>query len=137
MTYAVSAALQTAVYQSLTGDTTLDGLVGDAIYDAVPAGGLPATYVTLGPEEVTDKSDQTGAGALHKFTVSVVTGQPGFAAAKTVAAAICDALDGADLSLSRGRVVGLWFEKATAGRDGSSDKRRRVDLQFRARVEDD
>ena len=137
MTYAVSAALQAAIYQALAADAGLSALVGDAIYDAVPAGGLPATYVSLGPEEVTDRSDQSGSGAVHRFTVSVVTGQAGFAAAKTVAAAVCDALDMADMPLTRGRVVGLWFEKATAARDGSNAKLRRVDLKFRARVEDD
>ncbi|WP_158967908.1 DUF3168 domain-containing protein [Chachezhania sediminis] len=137
MTYAISPALQRAVFQALSADAALTALVGTAIYDAVPSGGVPTTFVSLGPEEVEDRSDATGAGAAHRFTVSVVTTEAGFEAAKTVAAAICDALTDASLTLTRGRLVGLWFERAAASRDGSNANRRRVDLRFRARVEDD
>ncbi len=44
MSYSVSAALQAAVYQALIGDASLAGLVGTAIYDAIPTGTLPVTY---------------------------------------------------------------------------------------------
>ena len=135
MTYAVASALQGAVFQRLNGDAPLVGLVGDAIYDAVPAGTPKGTFVSLGPEDVRDRSDQTGSGAEHDFVVSVVTDAAGFQTAKAVAAAISDALIGADLVLTRGRLVGLWFVKAVARR---ADKGvvRRIDLTFRARVED-
>ncbi len=136
MSYGMAAALQSAVYQHLQGDAGVSGLVGTAIYDALPPGGLPQTYVSLGPEDVRDRSDSTGDGALHRFTVSVVTESAGFGAAKSVAAAICDALVDADLSLSRGRLVGLWFERAVAKRTGKAGRIRRIDLRFRARVED-
>lgn len=136
MSYGMAAALQSAVYQHLLADTGVSTLVGAAVYDALPAGDLPQTYVSLGPENVHDRSDGTGDGALHRFTVSVVTETAGFGAAKTVAAAIGDALMGADLSLSRGRLVGLWFERAAAKRTGRAGRIRRIDLRFRARVED-
>jgi len=136
MSYGVAAALQAAVYQQLLADADVSALVGAAVYDALPAGVLPATYVSLGPETVRDRSDKSGAGALHVFTVSVVTETAGFGAAKAVAAAITDALTGAGLSLSRGRLVGLWFDRATARRTGSGGSIRRIDLRFRARVED-
>lgn len=135
MTYALSAALQSAVYAALSEDLALSALVGNDIYDAVPTGKLPDTYVSLGREEVRDASDQTGAGALHRFDVSVITSQPGFAHAKEVAAAVSDALHNADLSLSRGRLVFLRFERAEARR---IDRRanREILLRFRARVDD-
>ncbi len=136
MSYGMAAALQTAVYQHLLADTGVSALVGTAIYDALPAGDLPETYVSLGPENVTDRSDKTGGAALHRFTVSVVTQTAGFGAAKTVAAAIGDALTGANLTLGRGRLVGLWFERAAALRTGKAGRIRRIDLRFRARVED-
>ena len=136
MSYGMAAALQSAVYQRLLADTSVSALVGVAIYDALPAGDLPTTYVSLGPENVSDRSDQTGGGALHRFTVSVVTETAGFGAAKAVAAAITDALTGVDLTLSRGRLVGLWFERASARRTGKAGRIRRIDLRFRARVED-
>jgi len=135
MSYASTAALQAAVYQRLMEDATLSALAGGAIYDAVPPGPLPDLYVTLGAEDVRDRSDGTGAGALHRFTVSVVTGAAGFQAAKAVAAAISDALAGADLGLARGRLVAIWFQRARARREGVGNLRR-IDLTFRARVDD-
>ena len=135
MSYGVAAALQTAVYQALVADVTLTGMVGSAIYDAAPTGSLPSLYVSLGPEDVTDASDKTGAGARHEFTVSVVADTAGFLTAKQVATAISDVLVDADLTLSRGSLVGLYFVSAKARRVQDSDVRR-IDLKFRARVED-
>lgn len=135
MSYATAAALQEAVFQQLTADSALGALVGTAIYDALPVGNLPTTYVTLGPEDARDRSDKSGPGAWHRFTVSVITEGEGFFAAKQVAAAINDALVGADLTLTRGRLAGLHFFRARARREGTGDLRR-IDLTFRARVDD-
>jgi len=136
MSYAMSGALQAALYTTLTEDAALTGLVGSDIYDAVPTGTLPETYVSLGREQVQDASDQSKSGALHRLEISVITTQPGFARAKQVAAAISDALHGADLALSRGRLVFLRFERAQARRIDSSSARE-ILLRFRARVDDD
>jgi hypothetical protein len=135
MSYALAGALQAAVFAQLRGDATVAGLVGDAVFDAAPPGALPALYVSLGPEIVRDRSDKSGAGAEHEFIVSVVSDAAGFAGAKAVAGAISDALVGAELVLARGRLVGLWFLRARAQRVGGGE-RRRIDLTFRARVED-
>lgn len=137
MSYAMAAGLQAAVFQRLTADAGVAALVGAAVYDAAPPGDLPPTYVTLGPEEARDASDRTGNGARHRFTVSVVSEVAGFAAAKAVAGAVCDALEDAPLALARGRLVGLWFERASARRSGPAGQVRQIDLRFRARVEDD
>ncbi|MEM9343447.1 MAG: DUF3168 domain-containing protein [Pseudomonadota bacterium] len=136
MSYGMSAALQEAVYAQLSGDAAVAAEVGTAIYDAVPAGDVPELYVSLGPEDVRERCDKTGGGAEHRLIVSVVTRQPGFQGAKRAAATVTDALDGADLTLSRGRLVALWFERARARRVSKGDVRR-IDLTFRARVEDD
>jgi len=133
MSYGGSAALQSAVYGRLIGDTNLSALVGGAIYDAPPAGALPPLYVTLGPEDVRDRSDATSGGAWHRFTVSVVSDAAGFAVAKEAAAAVGDALTDADLTLDRGHLAALNFYRARARRD---DQLRRIDLTFRARVQD-
>lgn len=135
MSYAVSAALQTAVYQVLVSDAGLGALVGSAIYDAVPPGILPPLYVTLGAEDVRDRSDQTAGGAEHSLTVSVITDAAGFHGAKQAAAAISDALVDADLSLTRGHLINLRFHRARARREGTGGIRR-IDLSFRARVDD-
>jgi hypothetical protein len=135
MSYGVSAALQQAVYQRLTADTTLDGLVSGAIYDSAPPGIVTGTYVSLGPEDVSERSDVTGHGALHEFTISVVTDAAGFQQAKDVAVAISDALVDATLVLARGALVYLNFHRARARRVEDADMRR-IDLVFRARVQD-
>lgn len=136
MSYAIAGALQAAVYQHLLADPRVNALVGNAVYDALPAGDLPTVYVALGPENVRDRSDRDGAGAEHRFTVSVVTNASGYGIAKDVAGAVSDALVDAELGLSRGRLVGLWFARAQARRDGKAGRVRRIDLRFRARVED-
>ncbi|MFN6951052.1 MAG: DUF3168 domain-containing protein [Albidovulum sp.] len=135
MSYGAAAALQSAIYQRLTADSALDALIGGAIYDSVPPGVTTGTYVSIGPEDAQDASDQTGRGAWHEFVVSVVTDQAGFREAKAAAAAVSDALTGATLVLARGRLVGLWFVKARARRVEKADMRR-IDLTFRARLED-
>ena len=135
MSYGAAAALQAAIYQRLMADSTLDALVFGAIYDSVQPGTLTGTYVSIGPEDVRDASDQVGRGAVYEFTVSVVTDQAGFQIAKAAAAAVSDALTGATLVLARGRLVGLWFLKARARRVEKADVRR-IDLTFRARIED-
>ena len=134
MSYGVAAALQGAVYQALCDDAALAALVGSAIHDAAPGGTPTGTWVSLGPEEARDASDKTGGGAVHDFTVSVISDAAGFAAAKAAAAAVSDALVDAPLVLARGRLVGLWFVRARAAR-AAQGSLRRIDLTFRARVE--
>jgi hypothetical protein len=135
MSYGMAAALQAAIWQHLVADAALSVLVGGAIHDAAPQGAVPDLYVVLGPEDVRARGDGTGAGAEHRVTVSVVSAAAGFLAAKDAAAAVSDALDGAALSLDRGRLVALGFLRARArrSRDG---QRRWIDLTFRARVDD-
>lgn len=136
MSYGMAAALQTALYQHLVADAAVTAQAGGAVYDALPAGALPQIYVTLGPEEVRDRSDRDRGAAVHRFTVSVHGNGAGFAAVKALAAAVSDALSGADLVLDRGRLVGLWFDRATARRSGGAGSGRRIDLRFRALLED-
>ena len=135
MSYGVAAALQAAIYQRLMGDNALDALVNGAIYDSVPPGTMTGTYVSIGLEDARDASDQVGRGAFHEFVISVVTDDAGFQIAKAVAGAVSDALSDATLVLARGRLVGLWFLKARARRVEKADTRR-IDLTFKARVED-
>ncbi len=135
MSYAMSGALQAAIYARLTQSAAVAALVGGDVYDALPTGTLPETYVSIGREQVSDASDQSGNGALHRLDISVITTQPGFAGAKQVAGAISDALHDADLTLARGNLVFLRFERAQARRVASSSARE-ILLRFRARVDE-
>lgn len=135
MTFALSASLQKAVFTQLSGEAEIIEIVGPNIYDAVPAGAEPEVFVLIGEEVVRDRSTKTSDGAHHDFTVSVFADQHGFSTSKTLAAIICDSLLSADMELDRGRVTGIWFRRAQTRR-GRSPDRRRIDLQFRAHVED-
>lgn len=132
MSYASASALQAAVFAALTADAQVQALSGGAVHDALPPGPVPGLHVTLGPEEVRAASDKTGAGALHDFTVSVISDGAGFAAAKALAVAVSDVLDGAALSLARGHLVALQFRRARARRVGTG---REIVLGFRARID--
>ncbi|QJF51505.1 DUF3168 domain-containing protein [Roseobacter ponti] len=136
MSYAMSGALQAAIYGALTADPALSALVGADIYDAVPTGTVPDTYVSLGRESARDASDQTGAGAVHTIEISVITTQPGFAGAKKIAGAVSDVLHDADLTLERGRLIFLHFTQARAQRIDAAAGRE-IRLRFRARVSDE
>jgi hypothetical protein len=130
MSYAAAPALQQAVFQRLTA---WPALVGVATYDAVPANAT-GTFVLIGPEEVRDQSDKSGAGAEHQMVISVITDATGFLSIKTTAADISDALIGAPLALSRGQLVSLFFVRASARRIEEGETRR-IDLTFRAWVQ--
>lgn len=137
MSYAASYALQGAIYQLLRLDPVLAGLVGDAIFDAMPVDAPAGPHVAIGPEEVTEAGDATARGAQHDFTISVLSGSDeaaGFAGVKAVAVAVTDALENDELIMSRGRIAGLWFLRARARRVENSVARR-VDLTFRALID--
>ena len=134
MSYGSSVALQTAVYGRLTSDAGLVALVGAAIYDSVPAGSLPESYVSLGVEEARARRDTTGSIAEHDFVLSVVSSAAGFAKAKAVAAAATAALEISGIVLEEGRLMDLRFVSARARRVRDADVRR-IELRFRARID--
>ncbi len=136
MSYAIATALQEAVYQRLANDTELVGLIGPSVFDTLPQGPVPEVYVAIGREDVRDRSSKTGAGAIHRFDVSVVAERGGFARAKAAGVIISDALVDADIALSRGQLVSLRFQRARARRTQSGEARR-IDLTFQAIVSDD
>lgn len=135
MSYALAAPLQAAIHARLSGDAAVAALCDGKVFDAPPDGPLPPVYVAIGQEDVRDASDQTGRGALHRFTVRVVDAGGGFFAAKQLGAAVDAALTGAPLAMSGGRVLALGFERARArrNRDGL---RREIELRFYARLDE-
>ncbi|WP_425090962.1 DUF3168 domain-containing protein [Tropicimonas sp. S265A] len=134
MSYASASLLQAAVYQTLATDPAVSAMVGSAIYDQVPAGTLPSTYITLGPETATQVSDRTGRSTRHDFSISVNTDASGFLSIKDVAGVVTDALQDATLVLPNGAVSVLEFQRARARRIGNGALRQ-IDLRFRARVD--
>ena len=134
MSYGSAAELQQAVYQALLVDAEVMAKSGGAIYDAVPSGLVPPLYLSLGAEDATARYDGGGSIARHRVTVSVISDAAGFQAAKLLAAAVCEALDGSAPALDHGQVLDLHFEQARARRAGRNRKRR-IDLRFAALVD--
>lgn len=131
MSYQAAVALQAAVFGALSAAPALAGV---SVVDAMPPGTTPGTFVLIGPEVAVDQSDGTGAGAEHRFTVSVISDAAGFLTAKTVAAAVSAALTAGGMALTTGHLVSLGFQRAVARRLDEGTVRR-IDLTFRARVE--
>lgn len=131
MSYQAAAALQTAIFGALTAAPALAGV---SVVDAMPPGTSPGTFVLIGPEVAVDQSDGTGAGAEHRFAVSVISDASGFMTAKTVAAAVSQVLLSGGMTLGTGHLVSVNFQRAVAQRldEGAT---RRIDLTFRARVD--
>ena len=137
MTYALAWPLQETIYACLTSDPNVSALIGGALYDSPEhsAAGADEVYATLGDETVTPRSDSDQGGATHQVTISIHAADRGFARAKQVAGAVCDALIDADLPLSRGVVIGVFFLGASTAREDQGASRR-IDLRFRILVED-
>lgn len=138
MTYVLAEPLQRAVFDALSGDAALQGLIGSEIYDApLPLDNttMPSEYVTIGGEVVSNRASMTEDGALHDFEVIVHSNASGFVSSKKIAGAICDVLLDAQLTLSRGQLIYLRFLKARAD-VGRSPAKRKISLKFRAFVED-
>lgn len=136
MSYFSAAPVQAAVFTALSTDTALAALIGDRIFDgptqAPDASALP--YVILGDERVRDWSSQTHRGSRHDLVISVHSDAASFAGAKTVAGAVAQALDGADLTLGAGHLVQLQFLAARAKR-ALSPAARQIEMTFRALVQ--
>jgi len=138
MSYAMSDALQRAVYDRLSGDPALAAFSGLTVFDAaLPAvpGSADELHITIGEERVRDISTKTSTAARHDLAVSVHVFGEGFTRAKQAAGAVCDALLGADLVPSRGAVTDFQFLSAAAEK-GRVGEPRRVVLRFRAYIED-
>ncbi|MBM2576814.1 DUF3168 domain-containing protein [Jannaschia sp. Os4] len=135
MSYAMAGGLQAGLFDLLTTDVGMQGLVGGAVFDAVPKP-APDLFVALGPEIAEGRSDASGAGAVHEVALSVVTTRAGYADAKAVAARISEVIEGGGMTLPRGRVAAARFVKARARVD-EGEGVRRIDMRFRLRVQDD
>ena len=137
MSYAMSAALQEAVFAALSGNSALTALVA-GIYDAPPLsnGDVPGgTYITLGDESAKERSSASHKGSTLDFEVNIHSDFAGFSVAKQVAGLVVDTLDWAEPVLSRGSIVNLKFLKSRARR-GVAPETRRIALVFRAILDD-
>jgi hypothetical protein len=136
MSYLYGQELQVAVYQALINHTELSTVSGGHIYDALPAGIAPETYVLIGEDKTTDRSDMTAKAARIDITLTVVSSSDGFSQAKLIAAEICNALEETPLVLSAGKVAEFQFRSAKTRRD-TANLKRRIDLIFRTLIDEE
>lgn len=95
-----SLPVQAAVYAALTGSAALATAFGDAprVYDRVPqddTGRITAAfpYVAIGEDQVTSEADACHDASSIFVTVHVWSRAVGKVEAKTIMAAVCQALD--------------------------------------------
>lgn len=82
MTVFSQLPLQQAIYDTLTGDATLMGMV-TGIYDRPPQGSA-FPYITLGDTDVADWSTKTTAGTEHRSTLHAWSREGGRAQAAAI-----------------------------------------------------
>ena len=134
MSFQSSQALQKAVFGHLSSDPSITNIVGGAIFDAAPPNQTYGTYITLGDEDVRAQQGFDTVITTHKFRISVITNQGGFASAKDLAGRVSDRLTNAELALETGQLIDMHLETARAYKT-KGNTARKVDLSFKALIE--
>jgi len=117
MPTAASAALRAAIYDALTADAALTGLLGGPkIYDEPPRGAA-FPYVTLGETRVADYSTGTEAGEEHQLVLHAWSRHGGTREAHLIAGTLLQALDDAPLTLTDHHLINLRFAVADIRRE--------------------
>ncbi len=138
MTMALSAPLQKALYERLTGAPEL-GFLDGRIYDAAPhrsGAGEGGVFASLGDERVSPWNTSTDVGAAHEIEIRVYGPIRGFLPVKEAAAAIAALIETNPPTPTRGRIVTQQFLGAQTKRE-EQGAARRIDLRFRFVIEDD
>lgn len=127
-------ALRTAVFQRLSADAALAGLLGGArIFDEPPRAAAPP-YVVLAGLETSDLSGDDAPVHEHGLSLEVWSREGGLSEALRVSDRLVRLLDGAALALDGFRLATLDWVFTDAGRAAESG-RRRAALKFRAVTE--
>ncbi|MEM7695009.1 MAG: DUF3168 domain-containing protein [Pseudomonadota bacterium] len=125
-------ALMSAVFAALSGDATLSGLI-TGVFDHPPRG-ASHPFVSFGAfrSKVLDGDDVPDVE--HRFEVLIHSRDAGRREASTIAARVEALLDGAALSLTGFRLIGLRHRESDVA--GSRDQRAyRVRVSFSAVTE--
>lgn len=129
-----SWTLQQAIYASLTSDSTLVALLGEArVYDDVPERRV-FPYVTFAPGAVRDWSTGTEAGSEHAVVLHVWSRGAGRKEALAIMEALRVCLDDAAATLSGHRLVNIRHEASEVRRDADGETYQGV-VRFRAVTE--
>lgn len=129
---AALGAVQTALYERLTGDADLMALL-TGVFDDVPEG-TPEPYLVVGESIETPDNRHGNFGRQTVTTLHVWSRQRGFAEASAIADSVVRVLDHQPLSISGRRHIVTRFEFSQALRDPDPGLRH-VPLRFRVVTE--
>lgn len=121
--------LQKAIFSTLDGDSTLDGLV-NGVYDDVPQSAT-APYVVIGEDTAINNGSVTLDGLEHTLTLHVWSEYRGRKEVKEIMSRIYDLLHNADITVTGASLVNLRqeFETTLVETDGIT---RHGIMRFRA-----
>lgn len=124
--------LQKSLFQTLTEDTTLMGII-TGVYDHVPQG-TDFPYVVIGDSQIKDWSCKTSQGSEQVVSLYIWSREGGRMQAATIMERIYLLLHGADLSVEGQTLISFRFlhSDIALGSDGWTYK---GTLQFRALLE--
>jgi hypothetical protein len=114
---APAAELQTAIFAALSGDTSLEALLGGAkIFDHAPAN-VAFPYLTFGATSLFDWSTATESGTEQLFTIHVWSKGQGKKEMLAIMEAVQTRLNDAAPALGDHHLVNLRLEFAEARHD--------------------
>ena len=126
--------LQKGIFEVLSGDATLIGLLGGAnIFDRVPHDAR-FPYVTLGQSVDRDWSTGTEEGREHTLTFHVFSRAGGTKETQAIVDAIDEALKAAPIILPGNALINLRFQFADSRRDSDGETMHGI-LRYRAVTE--
>lgn len=129
-----AAALQKAIYETLSGDVALTAMIGsDGVHDHLQTRSH-RPCVSIAGLESRDASTASEAGEEHLFTLEVHTGEGGNRAAQEISARVRVLLDNADLELDGFALVSLFHRRTRIGRDAKA-RGHVAEMVFRAVTE--
>lgn len=135
-------AVQTAVFDVLSGDATLVAMLSDAydvgivpIFDAIPQPGdseddADFPYISFGTDFTSPMDTKGDNGGNALLQINVWTRSPGFAETKTIAQRVYDLLQKQSLTISGATHIATRVESVDYARDPDGLTRRAL-MQFR------
>ena len=106
--------LQSAVYSLLSGDSSLDTLIGDGrIYDSVAPQDSAYPYVVIGMETVSDVGTNTLDGNIYNLNIEVWSQYRGQKQIKEVMERIYNLVDNVSISVSGADSVMSYVNNTT------------------------
>ena len=125
-------ALQTILYSTLNGDSTLTSTLGAGIHDDVPEDS-DFPYVTMGESTVMDYGTMDVDGSDNTINIHVWSQYKGAKEAKDIMDRVHTLLHNSSLSVSGFNLVNLRFEFSDILRDPDGVTRHGV-MRFRASI---